>query len=59
LQASETIWTESSYKYQPADIVRIIEAAGFETTAQWEDGRARFALTLCGVPASANQSASK
>lgn len=59
LQASETIWTESSYKYQPADIVRIIEAAGFEATAQWEDGRARFALTLCGVRTSAIQSASK
>jgi dimethylhistidine N-methyltransferase len=55
LQASETIWTESSYKYQPDEIVRMIEHAGFEATAQWEDSRARFALTLCGVPASAIQ----
>lgn len=59
LQASETIWTESSYKYQPDDIVRMIEAAGFEATAQWEDGRARFVLTLCGVPAAAGQPGSK
>jgi len=59
LQASESIWTESSYKYQPADIVTMIERAGFEAAAQWEDGRARFALTLCGVRAAANQSASK
>lgn len=59
LQASESIWTESSYKYQPADIVRMIERAGFEATAQWVDERARFALTLCGARASAAQSASK
>jgi uncharacterized SAM-dependent methyltransferase len=59
LQASESIWTESSYKYQPADIVRMIERAGFEATAQWVDERARFALTLCGLRAAAVQSASK
>jgi dimethylhistidine N-methyltransferase len=59
LQASETIWTESSYKYEPPEIVRMIERSGFEATAQWEDGRARFVLTLCGVPATAGQSPSK
>jgi hypothetical protein len=37
----------------------MIERAGFEATAQWEDGRARFVLTLCGVRAAAAQSASK
>jgi dimethylhistidine N-methyltransferase len=49
LQPSETIWTESSYKYQPVDVVRMIARAGFEAAGQWEDGWARFALTLCEV----------
>ena len=47
LQASETIWTESSYKYQPSDVVRMIERAGFEATGLWESASARFALALC------------
>jgi uncharacterized SAM-dependent methyltransferase len=51
LQGSETIWTESSYKYQPAEVVAMVERAGFKATGQWEDGRARFLLTLCEVQA--------
>jgi dimethylhistidine N-methyltransferase len=44
--AGERIWTESSYKYDPADIVRMGERAGFAAGEQWIDGDARFALTL-------------
>jgi dimethylhistidine N-methyltransferase len=50
LQPSESIWTESSYKYDRGDVVRMIERAGFAATAQWVDAPAGFALTLCGVP---------
>ena len=40
----ETIWTESSYKYQPAQVGSMLAVAGFSVTAQWvADG---FALTL-------------
>jgi uncharacterized SAM-dependent methyltransferase len=42
----ERIWTESSYKYQPADLDAMNAAAGFATIEQWIDGDARFALTL-------------
>ncbi len=50
LQARETIWTESSYKFRRADVARMAERAGFEAMAQWVDEPARFSLTLCGVP---------
>ncbi|OFW08409.1 MAG: dimethylhistidine N-methyltransferase [Acidobacteria bacterium RIFCSPLOWO2_02_FULL_67_36] len=42
----EAIWTESSYKYEPEQIARMIEATGFRTTSQWLDPADRFALTL-------------
>jgi dimethylhistidine N-methyltransferase len=42
----EAIWTESSYKYTPDGLVRELEHARFETTAQWIDGEGAFALTL-------------
>ena len=46
LQEGETIWTESSYKYEPDGIRQFVEAAGFDQQDQWIDERARFALTL-------------
>jgi L-histidine Nalpha-methyltransferase len=46
LQEGETIWTESSYKYEPAGIRQLVEPAGFVQRDQWVDHRARFALTL-------------
>jgi dimethylhistidine N-methyltransferase len=46
LEAGETIWTESSYKYEPAGIRRLVEPAGFAARDQWIDGEAGFALTL-------------
>jgi dimethylhistidine N-methyltransferase len=57
LEASETIWTESSYKYLPDDVVRVVGRAGFEATGQWQDERAGFALTLCEVPPGASEDA--
>jgi uncharacterized SAM-dependent methyltransferase len=44
--AGETIWTESSYKYQPGEILRMLAAAGFKQSEQWLDERSGFALTL-------------
>jgi dimethylhistidine N-methyltransferase len=46
LAEGETIWTESSYKYQPEGIARRVEAAGFACRNQWIEPRDRFALTL-------------
>jgi L-histidine N-alpha-methyltransferase len=44
--ANESIWTESSYKYEPDQLRVMGERAGFSTAAQWIDEPARFALTL-------------
>ena len=45
-EARECIWTESSYKYQPDEIVGIVTPTGFLLVDQWIDLAARFALTL-------------
>jgi uncharacterized SAM-dependent methyltransferase len=42
----ETIWTESSYKYEPQSLIRQLQSAGFALQKQWTDQTARFALTL-------------
>jgi dimethylhistidine N-methyltransferase len=42
----DAIWTESSYKYRPADVVRMLERAGFCRLEQWVDDTNGFALTL-------------
>ncbi|MGE5414901.1 MAG: L-histidine N(alpha)-methyltransferase [Syntrophomonadaceae bacterium] len=42
----EPIWTESSYKYDSAEIAALGEARGFHCHAQWIEPDARFALTL-------------
>ena len=41
----ESIWTESSYKYAPAEIVALLKRSGFRLVAQWVDSIDRFALT--------------
>jgi L-histidine N-alpha-methyltransferase len=46
MEEGESIWTESSYKYQPADLVVMLEGAGFRLAEQWIDSRAGFVLTL-------------
>jgi L-histidine N-alpha-methyltransferase len=42
----ESIWTESSYKYTPEEVLSLGAAGGFVLRQQWLDGDARFALTL-------------
>lgn len=46
LEAGETIWTESSYKYEPEALRQLVEPAGFRQRNLWIDDAARFALTL-------------
>jgi dimethylhistidine N-methyltransferase len=46
LADGETIWTESSYKYRPAEIVSLVECAGFRMAGQWIGDADQFALTL-------------
>jgi len=45
-EEGETIWTESSYKYRPDEVVAMLEHAGFERMDQWIDEVDGFALTL-------------
>jgi L-histidine N-alpha-methyltransferase len=45
-EAGERIWTESSYKYRPAEIVELLAEARFRYAAQWIDAGESFALTL-------------
>jgi L-histidine N-alpha-methyltransferase len=42
----EFIWTESSYKYAPEQVLAMGSAAGFRPLEQWVESDARFALTL-------------
>jgi L-histidine Nalpha-methyltransferase len=44
--SGETIWTESSYKYTPEEVLSLGAAGGFRSRQQWLDGDALFALTL-------------
>jgi dimethylhistidine N-methyltransferase len=46
LADGETIWTESSYKYRPAEIVSLVECTGFRLAGQWLADADQFALTL-------------
>jgi dimethylhistidine N-methyltransferase len=48
-EAGEFIWTESSYKYTPEQVIALGRLAGFRSLDQWIDGRAGFALTLFGA----------
>jgi dimethylhistidine N-methyltransferase len=42
----ESIWTESSYKYEAAQVMAMLEDAGFELVRQWVETDYGFALTL-------------
>jgi dimethylhistidine N-methyltransferase len=42
----DSIWTESSYKYTPAVLRRLVEGAGFGCRRQWIDPESQFALAL-------------
>jgi L-histidine Nalpha-methyltransferase len=45
-QEGETIWTESSHKYQPAEVVAMAERTGFQCDGQWIDEQWPFAQNL-------------
>jgi uncharacterized SAM-dependent methyltransferase len=45
-EEGESIWTESSYKYDAQEVVDFVSEAGFAAHSQWMDPDARFALTL-------------
>jgi dimethylhistidine N-methyltransferase len=49
LAAGESIWTESSHKYDPDQLIAEGVAAGFTGGEQWIDHDARFALTRFSV----------
>jgi L-histidine Nalpha-methyltransferase len=42
----ERIWTESSYKYRPDEVVQLLNDARFRLVSQWLDHTDQFALTL-------------
>lgn len=46
LREGETIWTESSHKYDAQEVNEMGRRAGFESAAQWIDGEWPFAQTL-------------
>jgi L-histidine Nalpha-methyltransferase len=48
-QENEWIWTESSYKYEPEQVLVEGRHAGFQGGEQWIDKDSRFALTLFRV----------
>ena len=45
-QAGESIWTESSYKYEPDVFQATLRGLGFDPAASWQDDEAGFLLTL-------------
>lgn len=46
-EADESVRTECSYKYAPAEFAALLRRAGLRTTALFTDDRRRFALFLC------------
>lgn len=48
-QPGETIWTESSYKYEPDGFVEMLGRAGYTPAASWQDRDAGFLLTLAAA----------
>ena len=45
-RAGETIFTESSYKYDDAELAHLAAAAGFAIEQRWRDSAGRFAVAL-------------
>ena len=46
LREGETIWTESSHKYNPQEVLEMGERTGFHSNGQWLDQEWGFAQTL-------------
>ena len=45
----EAIWTESSHKYESAEVAEMGRAAGFECQEQWVEPTSEFLITCFGV----------
>ena len=45
----EAIWTESSHKYESAEVAEMGRAAGFECQEQWVEPTSEFMITCFGV----------
>ncbi len=45
-EEGETIWTESSHKYNLAEVLRMAQSSGFRCEAQWVDTEWPFAENL-------------
>ncbi len=45
-EKDETIWTESSHKYRPEEVVQMAGRTGFRCKAQWLDAEWAFAQSL-------------
>ena len=50
MDEGDTIWTESSYKYRPEDVIAMLERNGFRRRRQFVDTTTQFALTLVDAP---------
>jgi len=46
MNEGDAIWTESSYKYRPDEVVQMLERSGFRRLRQWVEPSGQFALTL-------------
>ncbi len=46
MREGETIWTESSHKYDPQEVTQMGERAGYRYAGQWLDSEWPFAQTL-------------
>jgi uncharacterized SAM-dependent methyltransferase len=44
--AGETIWTESSHKYDPNEVIEMGSRSGYRSAGQWFDAEWPFAQTL-------------
>ncbi|MGH9713080.1 MAG: L-histidine N(alpha)-methyltransferase [Candidatus Acidiferrales bacterium] len=46
IREGETIWTESSHKYNPQEVIRMGERTGYRCAGQWFDSEWQFAQNL-------------
>ena len=46
VREGETIWTESSHKYNPQEVIRMGERTGYRCAGQWFDSEWKFAQNL-------------
>jgi L-histidine N-alpha-methyltransferase len=46
MREGETIWTESSHKYDLKEVVEMGERTGYRCASQWTDSEWRFAQNL-------------